>query len=154
MISHHIGRRSLAGWFALVATGWLSFAAAELVAVTYKPGDRVEAKNGSEWKAGTVVEVNERSGRLKVRLDDINLPEQVPEQFRERMSTRSFSADNVRPARAKTAAKAAMNIVEKVAEKTSEPAPSRKWSDRTGKFSVDARFDSLNGDRVVLVKAE
>jgi hypothetical protein len=33
-------------------------------------------------------------------------------------------------------------------------APLRKWNDRSGKFSIEARYQELNGDKVVLTKSD
>src|SRR5205823_472123 len=51
--------------------------------------------------------------------------------------TQAYPPDDVRPA------------------KKQKPAvPERTWTDRTGKFSVKARFQEVKGDNIVLAKAD
>jgi hypothetical protein len=108
----------------------------------YAVGDRVEVDDGFGWKNGTVVSVDSDRRRVEVRIDEDEdeaarfAPRDMPAELRERMLTRSYSADRVRPSAA--------------AGKTTV---ARTWTDRTGKFKVKAKFGGVEGDSVLLIKA-
>lgn len=109
----------------------------------FQPGERVEAEQMGEWRAGTVVESEHGTNRIRVRLDDDGkLPDQIPAEVREKFLTESFRSDEVRPlrgeARAVKPATAALHT----------------WTDRSGKHRVEARYDGMNGERIVLVRAD
>src|SRR5215216_2584801 len=127
-----IARQSCASTcFVLVAMTCCLPAIAERNAATLKKGERVEAKNGFDWQPGTVVDIRD-TGWVTVRLDQVDVPGNIPKEFRERIRTRPFPPDDVR--RIKTAKLA----------KTDAVFPVRKWSDKSGKFSINARFDGTN----------
>jgi WD40 repeat protein len=104
----------------------------------YKPGDRVEVRDGFDWKPATVVSVDNFSGWVDARPD-------VPPgeaQFRGQASVEKFPPSHVRASRA-------------AATETAAPdRPLRKWSDKSGKFSVEARYQETIGDKVALMKAD
>ena len=125
-------------------------ALAEQQATSYQPGDRVEVHSLNRWLPGTVVGASDGMGWVDVRLDDDphvpqarDMPEGVSDelrlQFQEnrgRLLTRPYRSDDVRPAKTtptRTRRQAA-------AQPTGEL---RTWTDRSGRFSVEARFTVL-----------
>src|SRR6476661_4270985 len=83
----------------------------------FKPGDKVEVQVGFDWKPAVVVSVDNFSGWVEARVD--NGP------GRSNRGKDSFPPSYVR------------------ASKQPKPrpvadAPVRKWTDRSGKFSIDA----------------
>lgn len=104
----------------------------------FKEGDRVEVKDGFDWKPATVVSVDNFSGWVEASID----APKSSAQFRGKPSAENFPPGNVRAIRAAKAEPAAPDT------------PVRKWSDKTGKFTIDARYDSTNGDKVVLIKTD
>lgn len=115
---------------------------AERTQSKFKPGDRVELQEGFDWVPGTVVGIDKDSGWVKVRLDQADLPKGIPANVRSHLQVRTIPAHNVRASRTAQASAPANEM------------PIRKWTDRSGKFSVDARYDSTKDDRVVLVKPD
>ena len=105
----------------------------------FKKGDRVEFRDGFDWKPGTVESVDDFSGWVSVR------PDLAPEvgQFRGKPQTENVPPMNVRASQAKVPKKPAMPSM-----------PLRKWSDKSGKFSIEARYQETSGDRVALLKAD
>jgi hypothetical protein len=156
MSSYPCERRLIATWFMIGPMVLCSTVVAQRDSAEYKVGDKVEVENGSEWMSGTVVKLVGRGGRIEVRVDDPDFPKSMPADIRERFSTRPYPPDRVRPAKASAAKKGAAKAkAQKPADTpTTSEKPIRKWSDRTGKFSVDARFYHLKGDRVALVKTD
>jgi len=111
---------------------------------TFKKGDEVEVREGIDWVPGVVVGVN-RLGWPEVRVDDPDFRDfmqNAPAEFRERAMTRRVPPDDIRPRQ--TPKK----------EKPVESAPLRTWTDRSGKFSVDARYTGTEDGKVALVKAD
>jgi hypothetical protein len=103
----------------------------------YSKGDRVEVNDVFDgWKKGTVVSTNPRMGRVEVQIDESEDEDaqDFPESMRARMLTRSYRVNQLRP----------------LAE--AKAARPRKWTDRTGKFSVTARFGGVEGDSVILIR--
>lgn len=105
----------------------------------YKEGDRVEVKDGGDWKPATVVDVDNFSGWVEASID----APKSSAQFRGTPAPRNYPPSSVRAIRA--AAKV---------EASTPNTPVRKWSDKSGKFNIDARYDSTNGDKVVLIKTD
>ena len=102
----------------------------------YAKGDRVEVEEGAEWRPGTVVSTNRRTGWIEVRLDEDDMARRVPKSMRAEMLTSDFLPSNVRPlANAETV------------------TVSRTWTDRSGKFKIEAQFGGMEGASVVLIKA-
>lgn len=108
----------------------------------FKKGDRVEVREGIDWRTGSVVSINKDTGWVEVRLDKVDASQGIPAEFRNRMSRRSVPPDFVRLSRTQRP------------ETPSQPYPTRKWTDRTGKFSIDACYLSTNDDRAVLLKTD
>ncbi len=132
-------------------------ALAEQQATSYQPGDRVEVHSLNRWLPGTVVGASDGMGWVDVRLDDDphvpqarDMPEGISDelrlQFQEnrgRLLTRPYRSDDVRPAKTtptRTRRQAA-------AQPTGEL---RTWTDRSGRFSVEARFTGLADGKVTL----
>jgi hypothetical protein len=115
---------------------------AQRASLPFKPGDSVEVKEGFEWKKATVVRVNRSTGWVEARLEEKDLPRGIPESMRKQLSTSSFPPDQVRMAQAPISAKA------------TQVHSLRTWTDRSGKFSVQARFQRLEGTAVVLTKED
>ena len=107
-------------------------AAAERTTSKYKKGDRIEVRDGLDWKPATVVNVDSFSGWVDASIEKVNGG---------RSEKRSFPPSSVRASRAPK-------------PRAVPDAPLRKWSDRSGKFSVEAKYQGLNGDKVVLVKSD
>ncbi len=142
MGSRSIMRGVAAGSIVAAAILFCTTAIAQRDKATFKKGDRVEVEDGFDWKPGTVIGTDRPSGWIEVRLDQADLPDSVPKHVRERHQTRRFPADNVERSRAAAV------------EKPAKEEPIRKWTDRTGKFSVNAHYQSASDDRVVLLKAD
>jgi hypothetical protein len=106
----------------------------------FKAGDQVEVQDGFEWKKATVVGIDPDTGWIEARLPDSALPRGIPANMRREFGTRPYPPSDVRavkaPAREATA------------------HPSRTWTDKTGKFSVEAKFERLEGTTVSLMKAD
>jgi hypothetical protein len=99
----------------------------------FKKGDRVEVRSGLQWQPATVVGVDNFSGWVEARMDTTARTGS--------RGTEEFPPSNVRTSR--------QPKPRPVAE-----APLRKWTDRSGKFSVEARYEGMNGDRAVLIKSD
>src|SRR3954468_21753860 len=132
MLDRTIQRKTAGMMLAAAAICVCTSAAAERNTSKYKKGDRIEVRDGFDWKPAIVVSVDSFSGWVDASIEKVNGG---------RSEKRSFPASNVR------------------ASRTSKPrpvtdAPLRKWSDRSGKFSVEARYQGLNGDKVVLAKSD
>ena len=95
-------------------------------------------KDGFDWKPATVVSVDNFSGWVEAR-PDATRRGAIPRPLG---GEKCFRRATCGPAGERKAAPAAPD------------APVRKWSDKTGKFSVDARYQGTNGDKVVLAKAD
>jgi WD40 repeat protein len=106
--------------------------AAERSTSKYKKGDRIEVRDGFDWKPAIVVSVDNFSGWVDASIEKVNGG---------RSEKRSFPPSNVRASRAPK-------------PRPVTDAPLRKWNDRSGKFSVEARYQGLNGDKVVLAKSD
>ncbi len=102
----------------------------------YKPGDHVEVRVGFDWKPATVESVDSFSGWIEARPD---LPPGAA-QFRGPASMQKFPPTNVRASRTAAAA--------------TPDTPLRKWADKTGRFSIEARYLSTTGNKVALLKAD
>jgi len=140
----------------LIATLCWSAAFAVGDAKPFNVGDRVEAKDGFEWKLGTVTAIDVQSGLITVRIDteylepsarvaqevEERFERQVPLAMREAVRSRSLTPDQVRPTAAARA------------EKRYALLPSRTWTDLSGKFKIDARYGGLEGGKTVLVKLD
>ncbi len=110
---------------------------------SFKVGDRVEAKDFNQWKPGQVVAVDKQIGWIDVRLDESDLPASVPKEIRDRARTRKFDASDLR------------RVAKPVANSAAATAsPLHKWTDRSNKFSNEARFEGIDGGNVKLVKAD
>jgi WD40 repeat protein len=105
----------------------------------FKKGDPVEFRDGFDWKPGTVESVEDFSGWVTVRPD---LPPEVG-QFRGKLPTEKVPPSDVRASKVKAPKKS-----------TAPSTPLRKWSDKSGKFSIEARYQERSGDRVALLKAD
>ncbi len=116
-------------------------ATAQRNAIGFKKGERVEAMDGFDWKPGTVVAVAQ-GGWIEVRLDKVELPDGAPEEVRERFRSRPFPPNDVRRIKAGKSSE------------TETPYPVRKWSNKSGKFNIEARLDEKKGENVVLVKKD
>ncbi len=101
----------------------------------YKKGDRVEVRVGLDWKPATIESVDGFSGWIKARPD---LPPGAA-QFRGPASLQEFPPSSVRASR--TVATAAPDT------------PLRKWTDKTGRFSIEAHYLSMKGNKVALERA-
>jgi hypothetical protein len=162
MNSHRFQGRWIFAGIAIVAALLFAGTASHAAAAAFKKGDKVEAQVGGDWKSGTVTEILGGGRMVKVHLDDADAPSGLPEAARERFATRPFPIDRVRAAKASAANTDTPAAEEGPAATPTKKAPApatnenpvRKWSDRSGKFSVDARFYNLKGDRVALVKAD
>lgn len=123
---------------------WCASALAQSDSANFKTGDRVDAMDGFNWKKATVTKVDGSS--ITVRFDQVNIPvearEHMPKEMLERIRTRTLLLREVRAPKAP------------LAEKQFASTPTRKWSDRTGKFSIDARYAGTDGPKVVLVKTD
>lgn len=109
----------------------------------YKQGDRVEVESFGEWQSGVVVGIDDRFDRIEVRLDDDkDLPKNIPARAREAFLTRKVRPEDLR--RLKDAAPA----------KPLPPQKERTWKDRSGKFSITAKFKETRGETVVLERAD
>ncbi|HVT29541.1 MAG TPA: SHD1 domain-containing protein [Lacipirellulaceae bacterium] len=102
----------------------------------YNQGDRVEVRVGFDWKPATVESIDRLSGWIEARPD---LPPGAA-QFRGPASLQTFPPSSVRPIQNAAAA--------------SPDTPLRKWSDKTGRFSIEARYLSTTGNKVALLKAD
>jgi WD40 repeat protein len=134
---------------------------AQCAEATFKKGDRVEVESAGERISGTVVSIDSQSGLVEILLDrsEVPIPDDLPAGIRDQILTRVFHADRVRAiADASAAPKSRTTKQGSSAPAAATPPaatsaqPTRTWTDRTGKFSVTARFQKLNGDRVVLLK--
>ncbi len=125
----------------VVAVCFCSAADAQRNKSKYKTGDRVEVKDGFDWKPATVVSVDSFSGWVEARPD---LPPGTA-QFRGPGKGRKFPPSSVRAGSA---------VLGDTTAQSTPDRPMRKWSDKTGKFSIDARYQETNGDKVALVKAD
>jgi hypothetical protein len=115
----------------------------------YRLGDRVEVNHMGGWKKAVVVEAAKPGDWVEVKLeDDGDLPSIVPKEAREHFLRQSMPPDRVRSSRSRSIRG------ERGAENGKSTTASRTGSDRTGKFSVEARFDRLNGEKVVLRKSD
>lgn len=119
-------------------------ASAQSNSTTFKAGDRVEVDVGLNWTTATVIEVKRAS--ITVRLDQIDVPSEarkgMPREILERLRTRTLPLISVRAARAAQT------------EKRFATEPVRKWTDRTGRFSIDAQYSGTDGPKVVLLKTD
>ena len=100
----------------------------------FKQGDRVEVRDGFDWKPATVISVDDFSGWVEARIEKTA-------GSASRSGKRSFPPSSVRASR----------------EPKPRPVadtPIRKWSDRSGKFSIDAKYQGMNGDKVLLAKSD
>ena len=108
-----------------------------------RPGDRVEVHHAGELSKGTIVRIESGSNWVEVRLDeDGQLPAEVPQIAREQFLMQSFPMSQV---------KRLLGAREGNAQPPNSP---RTWSDRSGKFRVEANLDGMNGDRVVLIRTD
>lgn len=105
----------------------------------FKKGDRVEVDHVGTWREGTVVGVQRGTGWIQVRMDEDDFTRRLPKRSREFHLTHDFTPSDVR-------------LLESGGN-TKPPAAIRTWTDRTGKFKVDAQFGGVEGDNVVLIKA-
>jgi WD40 repeat protein len=133
-------------------------AAAQRDDASYRPGDRVEVNAGGGWKPGTVVEAPGDSRWVEVRLDVSDIP---PLSSMPGMEGRLSEEARLRMEEARELMRASRYPVEYVraleSAPTTDPTPTgawRTWTDRSGQFSVDARFVSVDDDKVVLVNTE
>jgi hypothetical protein len=143
MIANSVHRRVFAAVALLLACLTSGSALAEQNNANFKVGDRVEVKQFDQWKPGKVVSVDKQSGWIDVRLDESDLPASFPKEMRERARTQKFVVSDLRRA-ARPATKAAAAAAN----------PIRKWTDRSNKFSIEARFEGLDGGNVKLIKAD
>lgn len=128
-------------WAILGAFGTTFALAQALGAETdFRLGDQVEVKRGREWSRGEIVGIREDWGRVIVRLEeDSHLPGEMPDDIRVRFLTRPYRIEDVRA------------ITDRKRTLKSNASRLRTWTDRTGKFSVEARFDGVKDDQVGLV---
>ncbi len=104
----------------------------------FKAGDRVEVEQFGEWQPGVVVGIDEKFGLVEVRLDDTKgRYKDMPDDVRDRFLTTRARAGNVR-------------LAKKAAAQPKEPQKERTWKDRSGKFSIPAKFMEMLGETVVL----
>lgn len=97
-------------------------------------GDRVEVLDDTNWRPGTVLSVDSRMGMIEVRMDedeDDSLSN-FPQRIREMRLTRRFQANKVRAG--------------------TPVGDTRTWTDRSGKFKIEAQFGGMEGSNVVLIK--
>ncbi len=154
MAFSRFGRTPLATVLAVVVVAAAGIAVAKDNA-SLKRGDRVEVKSLGQWVQGTVLGEPD-SGWVEVRLDVLGMPSPASmpgvdtlsaeqrlrlEEAQEMMRVRRFAVDEVRVLNAAA----------------TDPAPTgswRTWTDRSGRFSVEARFVSAGDGKVVLVNRE
>lgn len=146
-------------WFATLVTLCLAVALqgeCRAQGGSYDVGDRVEVNRDNGWRPGTVV--GGRGTRITVRLDDDGTLGDVPADLREKRLTRSYFASDLRPARGAAATPAPAPtrgpVVSNVPQPAVASASRRTWSDQTGRFSIDATYGGMNGDKVVLEKID
>jgi len=166
--------RNLRGGFSVgVAVLWILCAAlrstAQDKAAVFKPGDRVEILTFGKWLPGTVAEVDSTGRRVKTRLDERALSE-IPASLRSDYETKEVPINWVRRVSGSAGAnKASANpqspspSSEKPPSASPDKAPAsstpataqrRTWSDRAGKFTVEATFVELKDGTVGLMRAD
>lgn len=141
--------------------------AAQGIAPDLKQGDRVEVKRLGRWVSATVLSVQPRTNWVKVRLDKVEFPiEEIPQQFREQMMTETFPPDDVRIAQQDQKAPSRTGTAERPQHgrpgnadpprnsRSSKVEPARKWTDRTGRFNIDASYSGLERGKAALIKAD
>ena len=144
MISGSGGRRVFIVCSLLLASFRTAAVLAEQNKTNFKVGDRVEVKQFDQWKPGKVVSIDKQfGGRLEVRLDESDLPANFPKDMREHARTK-----NVDPSEVRRAARPAPKVA------AANANPLRKWTDRSNKFNIEARFEGIDGDNVKLIKAD
>ncbi|HEY2839998.1 MAG TPA: SHD1 domain-containing protein [Pirellulales bacterium] len=105
-----------------------------------KVGDTVEVKDGDNWVRGTVLEFS-IGDRIKVKTDKFT-------------GGWPYRADEVRPlAKKKPPADDDTNPFATPEEKT-EKVGKRTWSDRSGKFKIEATIARFDSDKVVLKRTD
>src|SRR5262245_20512105 len=122
---------------------------ADETAREFKAGDRVEAYSRGKWEPATVVELNQTHGWTKVRLDDKAVAD-LPENMRAAFQTIDLPANLMRP----SASHAAATSKSPQPQSTREKPQSRTWTDRGGKFTVEATFVELHDGTVGLLRAD
>jgi WD40 repeat protein len=134
------GNQSLIVTMALTAILLCSAVLAQRAASSFKPGDEVEVKEGLNWRKGKVTGVNRSSGWVEVQLEDSG-DRSARSKFATGLRNRPYPPDWVRRPAASV-------------EKSERTYASRTWTDRTGKFTVEARFDRVDGANVVLTRTD
>ncbi|WP_425396199.1 SHD1 domain-containing protein [Aeoliella sp.] len=144
---------------------WMVSGATSVQAETYNIGDRVEVKRGYDWLPGTVV--GGSGTRISVRLDDEEGKfDTMSPEMREKRLTRNYFVSSLRHAKGSappppsTPATSGRTIGVPPSAPSASPfggmstATSRTWSDQSGRFSIDATYRGMNGDKVVLEKSD
>lgn len=132
----------------------------------FEIGDRVEVKRGLEWARGTVIEFDATRNRYSVRLDDDGSLDSLTPEQREKRLTRNYFPSDMRAVRG---ADNPPQDVSPPATSSPSPAPSgeggrgafpkemfesRTWSDKSGRFKVEATYGGMNGEKVILAKSD
>ncbi len=126
-------------------------------------GDRVEVKRGLEWARGTVTAFDGSRNRYTVRLDDDGSHANLTPEQREKRLTRNYFPSEMREVRG-------ADTPPPVADAPSPSTPPamqgstvtippdavgpRTWSDKSGRFKVEATYRGMNGAKVVLEKTD
>jgi hypothetical protein len=136
-------------------------------AAVFKPGDRVEILTFGKWLPGTVAEVDSTGRRVKARLDERALAE-IPASLRSDYETKDVPINWVRRVSggANTNKASAGPQPPSSSQKPPSASPAqppalstpaaqrRTWSDRAGKFNVEATFVELKDGTVGLMRAD
>ncbi|QDU58904.1 SHD1 domain-containing protein [Aeoliella mucimassa] len=152
--------------FLLLGCCWLVAAPpAEAQQQGYNRGDRVEVNRGDDWSPGTVT--GYRGSRITVLLDDDGSHGDISADMLEKRLTRSYFSSDLRPLRSEPAAAANSPTRSPPAMRPAAPpsaqspfdlaestAESRTWKDQSGRFSIEASYGGMNGDKVVLQKVD
>lgn len=148
--------RMLFARLAVIAIGFFlivpSRVLADETAREFKAGDRVEAYSRGKWQPATVVELNQTHGWVKVRLDDKAVAD-LPESMRPAFQTVDLPAGMMRPSANPAAAKDKSGKSPQP-EPTKDKPQSRTWTDRGGKFTVEATFVELHDGTVGLLRGD
>jgi hypothetical protein len=168
-----MGRNLTRGFSLGVAVLWILCAAllstAQDKVPVFKPGDRVEILTFGKWLPGTVAEIDSTGRRVKARLDERALSE-IPASLRSDYETKEVPINWVRRASGGAGANKgsadpqspsspsdkppSASPEKRPASSTPEAPQRRTWSDRAGKFTVEATFVELKDGTVGLMRAD
>jgi hypothetical protein len=127
-------------------------ALADETARELKAGDRVEAFNRGKWQPATVVELDKDSGLVKVHLDDKAVAD-LPANMRADFHTADLPPRWIRSSAGPAAAKDKSGKAPQSQTTKEKPQP-RTWTDRGGKFTVEATFVELHDGTIGLLRAD